>query len=159
MASPAASTAEENPDGPAGQSRGCRPRANFHPCAPDLSFSRVKTRPIGENACDYSRFLQQRQLSDVLTTVRPGAIVQKAIRQTMRWPDWLKSLLVRMHRPPKVVTTFDDRGASCRWPDGTLASVTWDDLHSVEIRTTDAGPFAEDVFLVLRAGGGDCAVP
>jgi hypothetical protein len=73
--------------------------------------------------------------------------------------DWLKLLRGRRHEPPKVIATFDDHGASCRWPDGTSVSVAWDDLRSVEIHTTDAGPFVEDVFLVLRATDGDCVVP
>src|SRR4051812_37159375 len=58
-----------------------------------------------------------------------------------------------------AVATFDDHGATCRWPDGTIQAVTWDDLQAVEICTTDMGPFVEDVFLVLHATDGGCIVP
>jgi hypothetical protein len=37
--------------------------------------------------------------------------------------------------------------------------MAWDDVQSVEIRTTDAGPWVEDVFLVLRAAESVCVVP
>jgi hypothetical protein len=64
-----------------------------------------------------------------------------------------------MHERPKAVASFNDCGASCSWPDGTVESVPWDELHAVEIRTTDAGPFFEDVFLVLDAGDRGCVIP
>jgi hypothetical protein len=72
---------------------------------------------------------------------------------------WLKALRGRMHERPKAVVTFDDHGGSCRRPDGTVESVAWEDLRLVEIRTTDEGPFLEDVFLVLHATDGGCVVP
>jgi hypothetical protein len=77
----------------------------------------------------------------------------------MELSGWLKLLRGRLRERPKAVATFDDHGAACRWPDGTVASVAWDQLRSVEIRTTEAGPFAEDVFLVLHADDSDCVVP
>jgi hypothetical protein len=58
-----------------------------------------------------------------------------------------------------VIATCDSHGVSCRSPDGTIVSVAWDEVRSVEIRTTDAGPFVEDVFLVLHTGGGGCIIP
>ena len=73
--------------------------------------------------------------------------------------NWLRSLSGRVRERPKSFATFDDNGASCRWPDGTIESVAWDDLRSIEIRTTDAGPFVEDVFLVLTAIDGGCVIP
>jgi hypothetical protein len=36
-----------------------------------------------------------------------------------------------------------------RWTRGTTASIHWDDVQRVVIRTTDRGPFDDDVFLVL----------
>lgn len=38
-------------------------------------------------------------------------------------------------------------------------SVTWNDLQAIEIRTTDQGPFVEDVFLLLHTNEGGLAVP
>jgi hypothetical protein len=71
----------------------------------------------------------------------------------------LKMMWSRMQERPRAVATFDDQGASCRRPDGTVESVAWDDLRLIEIRTTDVGPFLEDVFLVLHATESGCVVP
>ena len=38
-------------------------------------------------------------------------------------------------------------------------AVSWDDLQEVRIRTTSAGPMAEDVFFVLEDRSGECVVP
>jgi hypothetical protein len=49
-----------------------------------------------------------------------------------------------------------------RWmADGRSEHVRWDELEEVGIITTDEGPFAEDVYwiLVARGGNGGCAVP
>ena len=77
---------------------------------------------------------------------RPGAVVKSDAGRAARGR-------------PRAVVTFDDRGVTCRRIGGVVESVAWDDLHSVEIRTTDEGPFVEDVFLVLHAAGGGCVVP
>ena len=56
--------------------------------------------------------------------------------------------------------TVDDDGVRRLLADGTEESVTWADLAEVAIRTTPEGPWKEDVFfLLVRAGGGGCAVP
>lgn len=55
---------------------------------------------------------------------------------------------------------LDDVGVTRRLSNGAVEQVRWDDLVEVAIVTTDAGPWAEDVFFVL-AGSGDagCVVP
>ena len=73
--------------------------------------------------------------------------------------QWLKSVPLRMHERPKAVASFDDSAVSCRRPDGFTETVRWDELRSVEILTTDAGPFVEDVFLVLHADNHGCVIP
>lgn len=50
-------------------------------------------------------------------------------------------------------------GATARRPDGKIESVEWDDLQKVAILTTDAGPFAPDIFWVLIGSKGGCVVP
>jgi len=55
--------------------------------------------------------------------------------------------------------SIDNRAISCAYPDGTFQSVAWNDLTSVEIVTTDAGPWAADVFWVLEAGESRCVIP
>lgn len=65
---------------------------------------------------------------------------------------------LRRRRGPCVVK-LDDQGATCPRPDGTEERVAWDDLEAVEVRTTDAGPFVDDVSWVLHGGIGGCVVP
>jgi hypothetical protein len=77
----------------------------------------------------------------------------------MNWLHWLISLPGRSRERPRAVAAFDEVGVTCRWPDGPVQSVTWDDLDAVEIRTTDWGPFVEDVYLMLHAGDDGCVVP
>jgi hypothetical protein len=48
---------------------------------------------------------------------------------------------------------------SCVHPDGKIEQVDWDDLERVEILTTDAGPFAPDMFWVLLGSKGGCVIP
>jgi hypothetical protein len=56
--------------------------------------------------------------------------------------------------------TVDDDGVRRLLANGTEESVTWADLAEVAIRTTPEGPWKEDVFfLLVRSGGGGCAVP
>jgi hypothetical protein len=56
--------------------------------------------------------------------------------------------------------TVDDDGVRRLLADGTEESVTWANLAEVAIRTTPEGPWKEDVFfLLVRSGGGGCAVP
>ncbi|RZS34068.1 hypothetical protein EV193_110218 [Herbihabitans rhizosphaerae] len=54
----------------------------------------------------------------------------------------------------------DDVGVKRTLADGNEESVAWDELAEVAIRTTPDGPWDEDVFfLLIRTGGGGCAVP
>lgn len=50
-------------------------------------------------------------------------------------------------------------GVHCRSPDGIFKNVRWEELEMVEILTTDAGPFAPDVFWMLHGSNGGVAVP
>jgi len=59
----------------------------------------------------------------------------------------------------KTVVTFDDLAVTCHDADGNTQQVTWDNLTSIEIVTTDAGPFVEDVFWVLHSTTESCIVP
>lgn len=62
--------------------------------------------------------------------------------------------------PGEAGITVDDDGVRRQLADGTEESVSWADLAEVAIRTTPEGPWKEDVFfLLMREGGGGCAVP
>jgi hypothetical protein len=55
--------------------------------------------------------------------------------------------------------SFDLHGVTYS-PSGSAATrVAWADLRAVEVATTDAGPFAEDVHWVLHASGSPLMVP
>jgi len=57
--------------------------------------------------------------------------------------------------------TFTDEAVTRVRPDGGGETIRWDDLHEVDILTTDEGPWREDVFFLLLASDGKsgCAVP
>jgi hypothetical protein len=92
-----------------------------------------------------------------------------------RW--WVRRfvsrLIARMRRdqesgvadPPRLlpesvyVVRLSKSAVSCTHPNGTVESVTWDDLWRVEIVTTDEGPFLPDVFWILDGSEGSCVVP
>lgn len=44
-------------------------------------------------------------------------------------------------------------------PDGTVEEIPWEEITGFEIETNSLGPFAPDVFWVLRADGRFCTVP
>ena len=54
---------------------------------------------------------------------------------------------------------LSDSEVVCERPDGKVERVGWADLQKVEVVTTADGPFAPDVFWVLHASAGGCAVP
>ncbi|MPY98571.1 MAG: hypothetical protein GEU97_11345 [Actinophytocola sp.] len=56
--------------------------------------------------------------------------------------------------------TVDDTGVRRTLADGSVESVTWEELKSVVIRVIPEGPWSEDVFLMLAgADGTGTAVP
>ena len=55
--------------------------------------------------------------------------------------------------------SFDVDGVTYTPPGGATSRVAWADLRAVEVATTDAGPFAEDVFWVLHGSGSPLMVP
>lgn len=64
--------------------------------------------------------------------------------------SWIKSRfeMAPINRVAEV--RFDENALAMRWAGGSTASVAWDDLVRVLIRTTDCGPFDDDVFFVLE---------
>jgi hypothetical protein len=55
--------------------------------------------------------------------------------------------------------TFDDEGVTRTRRDGLAEYVGWDELLSVDIATTNEGPWCDDVFWLLSAGDHGCVVP
>jgi hypothetical protein len=49
----------------------------------------------------------------------------------------------------KDTVEFDDTAVRRRMANGTVESITWDELAAIEIVTTDEGPMADDVFWLL----------
>jgi hypothetical protein len=50
--------------------------------------------------------------------------------------------------------TLDDRGLRLLGPGDETQELAWSDVSAVQIRTTDSGPFAEDVFWEFAFGNG-----
>lgn len=67
--------------------------------------------------------------------------------------------------PPRLmpeslfIVDISDSEVSCTRPDKTVERISWDDLQSVEVVTTDQGPFSPDVFWVLHGSAGGCVIP
>jgi hypothetical protein len=61
----------------------------------------------------------------------------------------------------RVMVDFDDENISLIREDGSRESVRWSDLSAVVIKTTDEGPFLEDVFFILFGNDqkSGCVVP
>jgi hypothetical protein len=72
--------------------------------------------------------------------------------------DFLGRPFQRKPRGRNVVA-FDEDRIIRPSPDGRTEIATWIELQEVEIMTTDEGPFAEDVYWMLKATSGRCAVP
>jgi hypothetical protein len=61
-------------------------------------------------------------------------------------------------RIPSVVV--NEEGVTRYLDDGSIESVRWEDLVQINVLTTSAGPFLEDVFFELAGGNGTgCLVP
>lgn len=67
----------------------------------------------------------------------------------------LKSLFTRR----RITYSVDAEGIARFVDEGRDAFVRWDELERVEIVTTDDGPWAEDVFWLLRTRTGGLVVP
>jgi len=68
---------------------------------------------------------------------------------------------LKQRREGRIPAVFvDEVGVRRDLGDGGIEEVAWKDLVEVEIVTTDEGPFAEDVFILLvGAGDSGCCVP
>lgn len=74
----------------------------------------------------------------------------------LRWLRWLAKL-ADVSPPARV--HFDDVEVRCERSDGTIEQVRWDEIRSIDILTTDAGPRRCDVFVVLHGRDRGCVVP
>lgn len=72
--------------------------------------------------------------------------------------SFIVSIQRLFRRVPKSVA-FDDEKIVRTMTNGETEVVRWDELLSVEIVTTDGGPWSEDVFWILKGQTGGCAVP
>lgn len=61
--------------------------------------------------------------------------------------------------PTAMSVRCDDAGIHAAFADGAAWTVGWGELERVVIRTTDEGPFADDVIWMLQTPGGVYAVP
>jgi hypothetical protein len=63
-------------------------------------------------------------------------------------------------RPESLfIIQISEAEVSCTRPNGEFEKVDWNDLVSVEIITTDKGPFLPDVFWVLHGSSTGCMIP
>lgn len=66
----------------------------------------------------------------------------------------------RQRNPERAwIVTLSEQGVSCQRPNGLQESVAWADLRAVLLETTDAGPFAADIFWILVGEQQGCVIP
>lgn len=75
--------------------------------------------------------------------------------------EWIKTKLKAWGQALRTrdQVTFDDEGVTRTRRDGLVEYVAWDDLLSVDIATTNEGPWVDDVFWLLSAGNHGYVVP
>jgi hypothetical protein len=54
---------------------------------------------------------------------------------------------------------IEPNGFACSWNSRPSIHVDWDAIHRVIVRTTNAGPFDEDVFVVIESSVGTFIIP
>ena len=77
----------------------------------------------------------------------------------MRLFGWFKSRFDMTPINRVSAVTCDGSLLQFRWARGSTASVSWEDVRRVLIRTTDGGPFDDDVFFIVEASGNDYVIP
>ncbi len=64
-----------------------------------------------------------------------------------------------IHNVEQPAISVDELGVRRQRNDGGIEQVTWDELEEVAIKTTAAGPYLEDFFLILHGqNGSGCVV-
>ena len=68
------------------------------------------------------------------------------------WKHWQRHEMPPPRRVPvsPVHVAQDEKTIVVRQPDGKLETILWSDIGGVSIVTTDAGPYAEDLYWVLE---------
>ena len=82
-----------------------------------------------------------------------------AYNERMSLLRWFKSKFEMAPLNRVAVVTCDDETINVRWARGLTASSTWDDIRRVLIRTTDQGPFDDDVFFVIETADKSFVIP
>ena len=72
---------------------------------------------------------------------------------------WFKSKFEMAPLNRVAAVTCDDQAINFQWARGSIDSSTWNDIEHVLIRTTDQGPFDDDVFFVIETAEGSFVIP
>ena len=90
---------------------------------------------------------------------RASRMMAKALDRARHPERYASEPPVRLEPESRVIVHVSDSEIVCERPDGKVERVGWAELETIEIVTTDDGPFAPDVFWVLRGRHSGCAVP
>jgi hypothetical protein len=77
----------------------------------------------------------------------------------MRFFQWLKSRFEMAPLNRVSAVNCHSNLIELKWSGGSTASIAIDDIRRVVIRTTDRGPFDDDVFFVIEATTGRFVIP
>ena len=72
---------------------------------------------------------------------------------------WLKSRFEMAPINRVSAVTCDSSLLQFQWERGSTVSVSWDDVQRVLIRTTDGGPFDDDVFFIVETFDKSYVIP
>ena len=138
-------------------------RSDIHFGKPCVAGTRITVRNIVELV--RQRVAPLEVCRDYYPELSPGDIRSCVHDSWVRWPAYAFHRLAAWYRRRSAerrnAAWADDAGICCRWWDGEVTPyVTWDNLCSVEIETTDWGPWQEDFWLNLgRLDGTTASIP
>lgn len=78
--------------------------------------------------------------------------------------NWFRRLLPRNARTadqPFGRVEFNAESVRYEMPDGTIQSITWDEVEEIGVVRTDEGPVSDDLFFTLTSANREkgCAIP
>jgi hypothetical protein len=77
----------------------------------------------------------------------------------MNFLRWIRSRFEMAPVNRVRAVNCEDEALEFRWALGSAAFAKWDDVQRVLIRTTDRGPFDDDVFLVMETSERRYVIP
>lgn len=72
---------------------------------------------------------------------------------------WLEQRKKSVMFEAAIIVTDSNGDISSTYPDGTIQTIGWSEIESVEVHTNDSGPWGADVWWILRGQDSLCSYP